>query len=124
MGSSFEELLEMQKELMSKIPHGHMIKSEHQANVVASLGLIEETMEYLNAIGFKTWRPNPLPEEDQLEEITDVLFFYLEMVISSGFSWERIVQQYHKKHAINMQRYKDAAAGNYEWDRRRERKGL
>ena len=119
-----KELLEKQKELMFKVPHGHVIKPEHQARVVAGLGLIEETMEFLNAIGVKSWRPNPLPEEDQLEELTDILFFYLELVILSGFPWERVVQEYYRKHAINMQRYKDAEEDNYEWDKRKEKKSL
>lgn len=117
-------LIEKQRYLMSKIPHGHVVKPEHQARVMAGLGLIEETLEYLNAIGFKTWRPNPLPREDQLEELTDILFFYLEQVILSGFSWEEVEQEYHRKHAINLQRYEDAKEGNYEWDKRKEKKSL
>lgn len=119
-----EELLKKQEELMSKIPHGHAIKPDHQAKVVAGLGLIEETMEYLNAIGFKTWRPEPLSREDQLEELTDQLFFFLEEVILSGFAWEEVVAQYHRKHAINLQRYEAAKRDDYSWDKRAEKEGL
>jgi len=119
-----EELFRKQEELMSKIPHGHVIKPEHQASVVAGLGLIEEVMEYLNAIGFKSWRPEPLPLEDQLEELTDQLFFFLEEVIVSPFTWEQVVAQYHRKHAINLQRYEDAKKGRYDWDKRKEKEGL
>jgi len=118
------ELIEMQRDLMSKIPHGHRIKDEHQALVVAGIGLMEEVLEYLNAIGFKSWRPNPLPKEDQLEELTDQLFFFLEEVILSGFTWEDVVAQYHKKHTENLARYEKAKQGNFDWDLRGKKEGL
>lgn len=109
---------------MDKMPHGHKIKDEHQGLVVSALGIIEETLEFLNAIGFKSWRPNPLPREKQLEEITDILFFYLEAIIHSDFGWPEIVKEYGRKHAINLDRYKRAKAGDYDWDDRGSREGL
>lgn len=115
-----EHLINKQKQLMEKVPHGHVIKSEHQGLVVAACGVIEETMEFLNAIGFKSWRPNPLPKENQLEELTDILFFYLELIILSGFSWDEVRAEYDRKHAINLDRYVRAKAGDYTWDKREQ----
>jgi len=113
-----EHLITKQKQLMVKVPHGHTIKSEQQGLVVAACGVIEETMEFLNAIGFKSWRPNPLPAEAQLEELTDIMFFYLELIILSGFSWDQVRAEYDRKHAINLERYERAKKGEYEWDKR------
>jgi len=117
-------LLEKQAELMHKIPHEHKIKDQQQGIVVAALGLIEETLEYLNTIGFKSWRPHPLSQERQLEELTDILFFYLELIILSGFSIDDIVAQYLKKHDINLKRYEAAKNGDYSWDKRATERGL
>ena len=119
-----EKLIEKQKELMANIPHGHIIKDEHQAQVISALGIIEETMEYLNAIGFKTWRPNPLPRSEQLEEACDILFFYLELLITGGFSWAEIEAEYARKWKENMERYRRAKEGDYDWDKRGNKEGL
>ena len=111
-----DELLSMQKQLMDKVPHELPSTVIHQ--MATGLGIIEETLEYLNAIGRKPWRPDPLPREAQLEEITDILFFYLELIIQSGFFWDEIVAEYKRKHAINLKRYEDGAKGDYSWDDR------
>jgi len=124
MDIGIAKLFDMQKDLMEKVPHHHRIRDEHQATVVASLGIIEEVMEYLNTIGVKSWRPNPLPQEEQLEEITDILFFFLELILLSGFKWDQITEQYKKKHAINLERYRKAIQGNFDWDLRGVKKGL
>jgi hypothetical protein len=117
-------LLAKQRELMGHIPHGHVIKDNQQGSVVAGFGIIEETLEYLNSIGFKSWRPNPLTRAEQLEEITDILFFYLELMILGEFSWEEIEQEYHRKWNVNMERYRRAKAGDYQWDERGKKEGL
>lgn len=119
-----KELLDKQKELMAHVPHGHTIKDDHQATVVAACGIIEEVMEYLNAIGFKSWRPNPLSREEQLEELTDIHFFVAELDILSGFTWEQIKQEYDRKWEINMERYRKAKEGDFSWDKRGEKEGL
>lgn len=121
---TMQYLLEKQKLLMSHIPHGHVIKEEHQPRVVAGMGIIEEVLEYLNAIGFKSWRPDPLTLDDQLEELTDILFFYLELVLLSGFSWGHVVRRYDRKWEENMERYRRAKEGDYGWDKRAEKKSL
>jgi len=115
-----DDLIEKQKQLMDHIPHKHLVKPDHQGSVVSALGIIEETMEYLNSIGFKSWRPNPLPRQNQLEKLTDILFFYLELVIMSEFSWPEVVQEYHRKWEVNMDRYKRAREGDFSWDKRIE----
>ena len=81
--------------------------------LISALGIIEETLEYLNAVDSGT-------KAEQLEEVTDILFFYLESVILGGFSWAEIEEEYVRKHAVNLKRYEDAAKGNWEWDKRHE----
>lgn len=116
--TTLRELLEMQQDLMSKIPHGHMIPPELIPRVVAGLGIIEETLEYLNTLGVKSWRPYPLPKPKQIEELVDGLFFHLEMMIFSEFTIEEIVAEYKRKHAVNLDRYKRAKCGDWSWDDR------
>jgi len=111
-----EKLLEMQKQLMEKVPHA--VSDLTARRMVSGLGIIEETLEYLNSTGHKPWRPNPLPREAQLEEITDILFFYLEQVILGGFTWQEIEEEYVRKHAVNLERYRRAKEGDFGWNDR------
>ena len=122
--SVLEELREKQKVLMGNMPHGHVIPEHAVGRVVAGMGLIEEVLEYLGSIGFKSWRPDPLPEEDQLEELSDMLFYYLELIIFSGFTFEQLLAEYDRKWLVNISRYKKAKAGDYSWDDRGEKDGL
>ena len=101
---------------MEKVPH--KISELTARRMVAGLGLIEETLEYLNSTGHKPWRPNPLSEADQLEEITDILFFYLELIAMSGFTWGQIEAEYDIKYKINLERYRRAKNNDYRWDKR------
>jgi len=119
---TLEKLLGMQQELMEKVPHG--VSELTARRMVAGLGVIEEVLEYLNSTGHKPWRPNPLSKKDQLEEITDVLFFYLELILLSGFKWDEIEKEYYRKHAENLERYRRAKKGDYGWDKRGEKEGL
>ena len=109
-----DKLLEMQKDLMKHVPY--RISDKIVFQMTAGLGIIEETLEYLNAIGRKPWRPHPQTQEQQLEEITDILFYYLELILLSGFTWEDIVIEYKRKHKINLKRYEDGAKGDFSWD--------
>jgi len=109
-------LLEMQKDLMDKVPHD--LSPQVVSQITAGLGVMEEVHEYLNSIGRKPWRPNPLPRENQLEELVDILFYYLELILLSGFSWEEITTEYKRKHAENLERYRKGAGGDYSWDHR------
>ncbi len=83
--------------------------------LISALGVIEESLEYLNAVDAGT-------REEQLEEVTDILFFYLECMILGGFSWAEIEEEYVRKHAVNLKRYEDAAKGDHRWDKRGEGK--
>jgi len=121
---SFSALVAMQRYLMTKVPHRHEVQPDIQSRVVSGLGLIEETLEYLNAIGFKSWRPEPLSPSQQLEELVDILFFYLEMVILSGFTVDEVFDAYNKKWEVNLDRYEKASRGDYSWDKRGGKEGL
>ncbi len=81
--------------------------------LISGLGVIEETIEYLNAVDNGS-------RAEQLEELTDVLFFYLEQAILGGFTWAEIEEEYVRKHAVNLKRYEDAQKGDYSWDKRGE----
>ena len=111
-----EKLLEMQKQLMSKVPHS--VTELVSRRMVSGLGVIEETLEYLNSTGHKPWRPIPMPEKAQLEELTDIMFFYLELIAMSGFTIDQIEEEYIRKHAVNLDRYRRAQKGDYGWDDR------
>jgi len=181
---SFDKLLEMQKQLMEKVPHG--VRREVYADIMTVKDIMEKSILFLTSLGHKPWRPNPLPAEFQqdrlralsrsldnllmthysnfmpsitgeeydtvsrrliasfgvieetleyldcadkerphaLEEITDILFFYLELIILGGFSWQEIEEEYVRKHAENLERYKRAKEGDYGWDHRGEEEGL
>lgn len=113
-----KHLIAKQKQLMEQVPHG--VSELTARRMVAGLGLIEEVIEYLNSTGHKPWRPIPLSEGDQLEELTDQLFFFLEEVILSGFTWGQIEAEYDRKFLVNLERYERAKKGDYEWDKRSE----
>jgi len=80
--------------------------------LVSALGVIEETVEYINSLSDGSTR------EHKLEELTDVLFFYMEQMILGEFTWQEVEEAYHRKHAINLKRYEDAKKGDYNWDKR------
>ncbi len=178
-----DKLLDMQKQLMDKVPHN--LRREVYSDVMCVKHIIEKSLLFLNSLGHKPWRPDPLPPEEQqsrlkaltdtlevllkthnrgyiptfegeeyekwtrqlistfgvieesleylnsvenksksranrLEEITDVLFFYLEQIILSGFSLKEIEQEYIRKHAVNLERYRRGKEGDYGWDKRHE----
>ena len=117
-----EELLEMQKVLLKEVPY--RISDKIVAQITAGLGVMEETHEFLNSIGRKPWRPRPLPKEQILEELTDILFYYLELILLSGFTWSEIVEEYKRKHQVNLERYERGSKGDFSWNHRAEKEGL
>lgn len=117
-----DKLIDKQRLLMKLAPH--TLDELSVKRLVAGKGLMEEVHEYLNAVGTKPWRPIPLSEEAQLEEITDVLFFYLELIAMSGFTFGQIEKEYHRKWDINVKRYTDGRKGDWEWDKRSTKKEL
>lgn len=123
MSDEMDELFRMQAVLMKKVPGGDT--PEYMAHqITCGLGIIEETLEYLNSIGRKPWRPLPLSRESQLGELVDILHFFLELVIRSGFSWPQVVDRYKLKHQENLQRWEAASKGDYSWDKRGDGKEL
>lgn len=113
--SNIEELFALQKQIMEKVPGGDC-PEEMFHKITCGLGVIEETLEYLNSIGRKPWRPQPLAPIKQLEEIVDILHFFLELILRSRFTWEEIVFNYRIKHQENLERYEKGARGDYSWD--------
>lgn len=91
---------------------GPLVTTEESRRLVSALGVIEETLEYLEVT------EQPPDRQKQLEEITDVLFFYLELVVLGEFSWAEIEKEYVRKHAVNLDRYRRAKKGNYSWNHR------
>lgn len=80
--------------------------------LISVLGVIEEALEYYDGLAIAYNEPN------KLEEITDILFFYLELIAMSGFTLDQIAQEYKRKHAVNLERYRKAKEGDYSWDKR------
>jgi len=83
--------------------------------IVSTYGIIEEAIEHFNSLGIGT-------RDEQLEELTDVLFFFLEQMILGGFTWADVEQQYYRKWGVNMERYTKAKKGDYGWDKRNKEK--
>jgi len=114
MAESFRSMASSQK--MSQCFPLPVVDEVESRKIISGLGIIEETLEYLSAV------EKSEPADSRLEELTDILFFYLEQVILSGFSLQQIEEQYIKKHAINLKRYEDGKKGDFRWDNRE--KGL
>lgn len=121
--SEMDELFHMQGEIMEKVPDPKW-DLEMMHKITCALGTMEEALEYINSIGRKPWRPEPLPPDRQLEELCDILHFFIEQIIRSGFTWGQVVGRYKLKHVENLQRYEKGKAGDYSWDRRGEKREL
>ena len=117
---SIQELFVLQKEIMEKVPGGD-IPEDMAHRITCGLGIIEETLEYLNSIGRKPWRPQPLSPDKRIEELCDILHFFLELILRSGFTWEQLVNRYKEKYRENLQRYEKGARGDFSWNNRAEK---
>ncbi len=82
--------------------------------LISALGIIEESTEYVNSLDKKD------TDAHRIEELTDQLFFWLEQVLMSGFTWEQIEAEYHRKWQVNIARYESAQKNDYSWDKRKE----
>jgi len=117
-----QKLLEELKEGVGTLAYIHhttagadkeLSNAEHYLRqLVSGYGVIEETLEYVNSLNEKDSR------EHRLEELTDILFFYMEQMLLGEFTWEEVEAEYHRKWAVNIKRYEDAEKGDYEWDQR------
>ena len=65
-----DEMYAKQKELMARVPHG--IRKEVYPSVQITLDIIEDALLYLNSLGHKPWRPNPLNPVEQLERLDNL----------------------------------------------------
>lgn len=101
--------------------------------LVSTFGAIEESIEFYNtqeditrlyAQKVDEFTDSMMKESKQhrVEELTDELFFFLERMILAGIDWGAIINEYHRKWTVNMKRYADAKANNFEWDKRHEGK--
>jgi len=86
--------------------------------------LTNRIMVYMNSIGFKSWRPEPLPREVQLKHFAIVFILYAEFIAASGIDIETLRTHYIKKWAINKQRWQKAKKGDYSWDDRSSKSSL
>lgn len=85
-------------------------------DLISGLGVIEETIEYFNS------QIEPSPRAEQLEEYTDILFFFLELGILGGFPWEEVAKEYVRKWHVNIERYERGKRGDYSWDNKDKEK--
>lgn len=92
-------------------------QEHYSRQVVSTFGVVEEAIEYVNSLT-KGGRA------EQMEELTDMLFFWLEQLILSGFTWDEVVAEYFRKWDKNMERYRRAKEGDYKWDDRDTKKEL
>ena len=72
------------------------------------LPMYEEVSEIAREIGFKWWRPKKeLDRERTLEEMCDLLHFWLAMALRLNFTADDIERKYKEKRLMNLDRLKD-----------------
>lgn len=91
-------------------------QEHYSRQLISAYGVIEETLEYVSSLS------DGSDHAHKLEELTDVLFFYMEQMILGGFTWEEMEKEYLRKWEVNMERYRRAERGDYGWDKRKEGK--
>jgi phosphoribosyl-ATP pyrophosphohydrolase len=84
--------------------------------MISTLGIIEEALEFYQEMDIV--QPDM---EKALEEITDILFFYMVSMIGANITWEQIIERYQTKWKENMGRYRKLEAGDTSWDKRSEK---
>lgn len=115
--NDYTESLQM---LMSdqNTPRAELPFSDKPQRIMTSvLGVIEEALEF-----YHSYKNNE--EDNQLIELTDIIFFYAELMLNKGYTWDQIKSTYDKKWAENMSRYEKAEHGDYSWDKRQGGKTL
>lgn len=90
----------------------------YSRQIVSVFGVIEEAIEYLNSLTDGSDRAH------RLEECTDVQFFFMELMLLDGFTWDDVESEYQRKWKVNMKRYEDGAKGDYSWDDRGKKESL
>jgi dimeric dUTPase (all-alpha-NTP-PPase superfamily) len=77
--------------------------------------MIEELCEATNELKNRPWRVEDRPTDVEAfrEELIDTLHFFLEFLITAGYSPEDLFLDYFKKNAVNMERM-DIRGGEHE----------
>lgn len=100
------EIFAMQKALNDDIANGrdlHFTPEEWiQKNILATISELSEVMDEVN---FKWWKnKKPVNHESLLEELTDVLHFYVSMCLHAGIDADELFRAYCDKNAENYRR--------------------
>ena len=100
------EIFKMQKALNDDIAKGrdlHFTPEEWiQKNILATISELSEVMDEVN---FKWWKNHkPIDHAALLEELTDVLHFYVSMCLHAGVSADELFAAYCDKNAENYRR--------------------
>lgn len=76
-----------------------------------SLAIISELAELLNEVNFKWWKnPKEIDREAVVEEIVDILHFFVSMCLKAGISADELFQAYIRKNEENFRRQEGTSA--------------
>ncbi len=100
------EIFSMQAELNANIAQGRNLnftKEEWlQKNILA---IISELSEVMDEVNFKWWKnKKPINDAALLEELTDVLHFFISMCIHAGVDADMLFAAYREKNRENFKR--------------------
>lgn len=103
-----KHFLKMQEELDQFIIESKSLQTLDQKVRLTNtiLALMVEVGELANEVrSFKAWSNKPMsPKEIVLDEMVDVLHFYLSLANQLGFTEEDLLMQYKKKNQVNVER--------------------
>jgi len=94
-----EEMLKMQKKFQDK--YGYYPPLHRVASAIAS-----EAMELWQAGKGKWWSKKDYNRHDKVEEVVDILHFFLIACLELGISAQELFDEYSKKLAENYRRQK------------------
>lgn len=108
-----KQIFEHQKYLMEKvynIDHSHKAMVDHYR--ITSLALIDEVMEALHHVPWKTWSKRTTWDWDELHsELVDVFTFFIELCLLVGLNPEELEQGYFRKAEVNKARQDSGTYG-------------
>lgn len=113
---------ECRKYELEKIYGYSVSKTMIIVDTISSLAI--RTFVFLNACGFKSWRPNPLGREKRLEEFAKITVHYAVFLKYMVSDINVLMSQYDRKWEINRDRWKKAMEGDFSWDKRIEKKSI
>lgn len=108
-----KKIFEHQKYLMEKV---YNIDRSLEAAVdhyrIASLALIDEAMEALHHVPWKTWSKRTTWDWDELhDELVDVFTFFVQLCLLVGLNPEELEEGYFKKAEVNKARQDSGTYG-------------